>query len=402
MDVDILKWVFDGLGTAFITFILGLFGGCVGGHIYYKFSVKNKNIQKQKAGNVKNQSQTTINNYNNGITEDKAKEIYKEQQSITLEKCSSVSLTVANDRINQFRDTLLPRIEAIESNFESLADPSFNATLAKAQFSAACSDSKNDYEILSELLVHRIKHKKDIKKHASISKVIEVIDYVDEDSLNALTVFNAVERFIPNIGEINKGLNILDATYKKIGVNNLPRDKKWIDNLQVLGLCVTENSTQILDLFDYFNNVLQGYSMPGIKVGSPNYNKAINMISDNSLPADVLINHEIFKGYSRIPIVDKDGIYKLEIKNNKTGLTKPLNDKQRECLLSIYGMYENDKEVLKKCKKSFIEYLNKFENISKVRVWLKTIKTGLYINSAGKILAHANAKNIDSSLPDFD
>lgn len=58
-----MEWFFDGIGTAIITLIVGLFtGGAVG----YRVGIKktNKINQKQKAGN--NASQIQVGRDNNG------------------------------------------------------------------------------------------------------------------------------------------------------------------------------------------------------------------------------------------------------------------------------------------------------------------------------------------------
>ena len=55
-----VQWIFDGIGTAIVSAIMGLL---VGGFTGYKFGVKKTKIaQKQKAGDNANQIQIGINN----------------------------------------------------------------------------------------------------------------------------------------------------------------------------------------------------------------------------------------------------------------------------------------------------------------------------------------------------
>ena len=57
-----MEWIFDGIGTAIVTFILGLL---VGGSTGYKIAINKKPIkQKQKAGN--NSRQIQIGEVNDG------------------------------------------------------------------------------------------------------------------------------------------------------------------------------------------------------------------------------------------------------------------------------------------------------------------------------------------------
>lgn len=60
MSEDI-KWIFDGIGTAAVTFVFGLL---VGGATVYKYAIKKTIKQTQKAGD--NSNQTQIGEINNG------------------------------------------------------------------------------------------------------------------------------------------------------------------------------------------------------------------------------------------------------------------------------------------------------------------------------------------------
>jgi len=59
--MDNMKWIFDGIGTATITFVLGLL---VGGTAGYKIAIRKTIKQKQKAGD--NSSQSQIGEIKNG------------------------------------------------------------------------------------------------------------------------------------------------------------------------------------------------------------------------------------------------------------------------------------------------------------------------------------------------
>lgn len=52
--MDNLKWIFDGIGTAVVVFILGLL---LGGTAGYKIAIKESIRQKQKAGDNSKQIQ---------------------------------------------------------------------------------------------------------------------------------------------------------------------------------------------------------------------------------------------------------------------------------------------------------------------------------------------------------
>ena len=58
--MDNIKWIFDGVGTALVTFVLGLL---VGGTAGYKVAIRKTIQQTQKAGD--NSTQTQIGEIKN-------------------------------------------------------------------------------------------------------------------------------------------------------------------------------------------------------------------------------------------------------------------------------------------------------------------------------------------------
>lgn len=62
-----MEWLFDGIGTAVISGIMGLIIGGISG---YSIAIKKTNRMKQKAGDNANQTQIgEINSNGNGYTE---------------------------------------------------------------------------------------------------------------------------------------------------------------------------------------------------------------------------------------------------------------------------------------------------------------------------------------------
>ena len=62
-----MEWIFDGIGTALVSGIVGLIVGGIGG---YSIGIKKTNRMKQKAGDNANQTQIgEINSDGNGYTE---------------------------------------------------------------------------------------------------------------------------------------------------------------------------------------------------------------------------------------------------------------------------------------------------------------------------------------------
>ena len=361
--------------------------------------------QIQKAGN--NSQQNIVNNYYYGMTDEKALEIYNKQRELTISACSEVARTIADDRINQFAKLLLPRVQQIENDYLSFSDPAFQVLLRKAQLTAACTEREDDYKLLSELLVHRIENKSNIKKKASITKAVEIIDQIDDDSLCGLTLFHAMSSFVPVTGEITEGVSVLADLYSKLNPDCLPTDNSWIDNLSILGAATTIPFSEVKKFEDYLSSRLDGYVCVGIKKDSPEYSIALEKLSLCKLER-MIDNNELLDGYVRLLVACKSHIHTLHFFSNELidgkmqQVEQQLSDVQKQCLSDIFDMYSKDQNLKKKVIATFKQSLNSFDSIKKVCTWWNSINLDVDLTSIGKVIAHANAKNIDNSLPDLD
>lgn len=82
--------------------------------------------------------------------------------------------------------------------------------------------------------------------------------------------------------------------------------------------------------------------------------------------------------------------------------TIPINEEQEKCLTGIYEQYSSDEEVLRNVKNEFERKIKSYESINKACNWWNTNKQNIFLTSVGKVIAHTNAKSIDSELPDLD
>ncbi len=364
--------------------------------------------QLQKAGDNVTQVQMLNPTIVCGIDEKRVREVCSEMAVETVKACTAEATAVALERIEHFTTMLLPRVEQIENNFSSFSDPSFQTMLRKAQLAAACSDRSLDYEMLSELLVHRINNKNNIKKKASIAKAVEIVDDIDDDSLCALTVLHAVSNFVPVTGNITQGIYNLADLYDKLDYENLPSDRSWIDNLSILG-CVTTFAFFSPNSFeDMFYQELNGYAGVGIRKDSDDYNKALQMLSDNEMDRRILVDHELNTGYVRLPISQKSGIEKLECQTIQVingipyRVSHDLTEAQKKCLNDIFDMYSKDTVLQGEIKKKFTDILMRRSSIRSIAKWWNDFNTSFSLTSVGRVIAHANAQRIDNTLPNLD
>lgn len=367
--------------------------------------------QTQKAGDYSQQIQAGTVIIQNGISEERARAIYLEMSKEAIKECTNEATAIANKRIAKFENVLVPKIQQIESDFKSFSDPGFQVLLKKAQLTAICTERQDDYKILSELLVHRIKNKINIKKKASITRAVEIIDQIDDDALIAMTMFHAMTKIVPTAGNMKIGLKVLSDLYSKLNFENLPNDDLWIDNLSILG------AINLIPFFAHRNfeemlaQKLNGYVCVGIKKESSEYINVIKILSKCNLPQNLLVDNELINGYVRLCVPDKSGIAQLRFQHIKINLdegsipvfeTTVINDEQIECLNKIWNMYSKDKKLEGEVRNNFNDLVYSFEPIKSASLWYNSIKQNIYLTSVGSVIAHTNAKSIDHNFPDLD
>ena len=352
----------------------------------------------QKAGDNSQQYQANTINIIQGIDEKRAREICSEMQKKAMEVYTAESQLISEKRIRDFADILIPRIEKLENGLESFADPEFQLELKKAQITSACTDVKDDYEILSELLVHRINNKTNRNKKASISKAIEVVDKIENDYLNALTVAYSVLQFSPLNGNVYEGLKTLDELFAKLPLNELPTGQKWLSYLDILDILRFNSVTKNSDLIDLYYRKLNGYTAVGIKRDSEEYDKAIKLLESIGLNQRLLVNHELLNEYVRIPIVSIENYDNLQRVVNISGINYlfKLNENDKLVVKKIIELYCHDQNITSTVKKQFATLWDSFDNLKKIKEWWNSIPYGFSITPIGMVIAHANAQRFEN------
>ena len=137
-----MEWIFDGIGTEIISLLIGLAGG---GAIGYRIGIRNKNFPTSKKGETRqnkykletlsmmeiqkagdNAQQFQIQNLTIGIDEKRAREIYDEKYSIAKKDFTEEALRIANERVRELENRLIPKMEAVNDGLKAFADPSFS------------------------------------------------------------------------------------------------------------------------------------------------------------------------------------------------------------------------------------------------------------------------------------
>lgn len=359
-----------------------------------------KNKMEQKSGDNSKQFQANMMVINQGIEEKRAREIFMEMFKESSKSFSLEAIEKAEDRVRKFEEDLIPRMQKIEGALEAFADPSFQVMLTSANKTAAITTNENDYSLLSELLIHRIKKGNDRKVITGVSKAIEIVNEIPEESLLGLTVLYAWQMIQPQSGCINEGLDVLDNLFSKLMYDNLPKGNDWIEQLDVLNAIRIADASKLKKLEEYYSELMDGYCCFGIKKDSENYIKAQRLLKVIGI-SDILVKNELDNKFVRLAIVNKtqiNNIYKV-VTNTVTGITTKilLKENEKNVIEQIYNMYEkNDLEMI---KEKFIEEIDKRKNLKRLRNWINNIQISYYMTPIGKVLAHANAQRCDESFP---
>lgn len=366
------------------------------------FAVESKQIQK--AGDGSQQVQMVNPTFLIGIDEKRVREVCSEIAFDTIKQCTQEASNIAMERIEKFTMDLVPRMERIESDFKSFSEPSFQFELRNAQKVAASTNRESDYELLSELLVHRVEHSDERMIKASIAKAIEIVDQIDDDALCALTLVYAINNWTAVSGNITQGLDTMNKLFSSICYRELPNRFEWVYHLDILNVVRCNSISTFKKFSEYYPICFEGYSCVGIPKNTEIYQKAETLLKEANLPTTVLIEHELNKEYVRLNVRNRNSIKDMRIPifvEPNTVLLRNLSEEEINVLNSIWDLYSNDAKLKEEFKKAFMEKWDSFDTLKSVRLWWESLPNSIVITPVGKVLAHANAQKYNKQVPDI-
>ncbi len=367
------------------------------------------NKQAQKAGENSQLVQAATVNIYNGIDEKRVREICNETYAIARRDFTADAYACANARVQQFENSLLPKILQIDGALNAFADPSFQFLLTSAQRTAAATERDTDYDMLSELLICRIEKGQSRKTRAGISRAVEIIDTIDDDALCALTVSYAVNKLVPESKSCREGLKILDDLFEKLMYMELPSGTDWIEHLDILDTIRINEFGRLKKIGEYYPDQLNGYSSAGIAIGSDNYKKAVELLASINFDTSILINNELLDNYVKLPVSSKAQIEELNRTHIKVidGIQKEvevierLSEKEILILEEIWKLYTADPDVTQKATAAFMKAWDSYASLKKLHMWWDSLPYAFNITHVGTVLAHANARRCDKGVPEL-
>jgi hypothetical protein len=277
--------------------------------------------------------------------------------------------------------------------------------LVKAQKTAAATERSLDYNLLSELLVHRFQKSNNRKIRTGIEHAVEIVDKIDDAALLGLTVFHSVAFFRPRAGDVFQGLDVLNDLFGKIIYDTLPVGNDWLEHLDILDAIRIESFGDLKKIQQYYPENLEGYISVGIEKNSNEHQKAVDILTYAALPyGSILVDHVLNNNYLRINIPNRDTIdsgITIQIFNHNVvshGIAKFSAD-QNTAIKSVYDLYKKDDAIKTQNINKFMEEWDKRKNLKSLRDWWDNIGTSFQITSVGRVLAHSNAQRCDKNLP---
>lgn len=361
--------------------------------------------QVQKAGDGSQQVQMINPTIVMGVDEKRVREVCSEVAIETIKQCTQEASAVAIARIEKFTTELIPRVEKIENDFKSFSEPSFQFELRNAQKVAASTDRDSDYELLSELLVHRIQKGEERKTKASISKAIEIVDQVDDESLCALTLIYAINSWTVVAGNISFGLSAMNDLFSSFCYESLPQGLDWAYHLDILNAARVSSLGSYKKFSEFYPQSFQGYTCVGIQKESETYQTAIEILKEANLPTSLLVAHELNDGYVRLAVKDreliKDIMIPVMVQFPTVGF-RIVTEDQVDALNKVWNLYSNDDRVKETVKKAFMQKWDTYDTLKAVRLWWEALPHSITITPIGKVLAHANAQRRNNKVPQIE
>ena len=359
---------------------------------------------KQKSGDNSNQLQVQTVNIYQGITEERARQIIREE-SDKITVYTQEAHSTACERISKLEESFILASRKIDNALESFADPAFQLLLRDAAERAAATEREEDYDLLSQLLICHIQKGKERMNRAGIHRAIQIVDEIDNDALCALTVFHAAGNIFPAVGSCMQGFMIQETMFSNLMYLSLPEGDGWLDHLDVLGAIRINSFGKLKSLKEYNAETLNGYVCVGIKKDSKDYDNAVSLLRNLVRVENVLVDNELIDGYVRLCIPNERAIDQLEITypstTNQPVVHVPADPKVKGAIRQIWNMYSKDATLLSKVKQEFNTRFDSFEHLKILAAWWDAIPHSLDLTSVGKVLAHTNARRCDPRIPDL-
>lgn len=356
--------------------------------------------QSQKAGDGSTQLMAKEVQLNIGITEERVREICKEMFQIDIDKYLLEADKKAVERMSSVTEKIIYKIGKLEGAFEQFTDPAFRQLIRNAQATASRTDSKDDYEILAELIEQHIKHKDDRIRTSTVSEAIKIVDQIDVYSLKILTIAYSIyyiKLFRSNVDTLLVDMN---KYCEQILPEEFPNTQEWVNHLDMLKLVRYDSISRFKPLIDIFKITYSDSIITGIKKDSKNYEVVRKMFSNDVVFSAFMVDNDLLDGYIKLKITEdsiKNGqAYQIIDKNVINTLNNLLND-----VKTIQSYYDKDAQLLQQVQNNFMVKFNSYPKLKAFNDWISSLNYHFDLTLLGKLIANMNLKRYIPDCPIF-
>lgn len=357
--------------------------------------------QVQKAGNGSIQNQIEKLEVNIGYDKETMK-ILMELIETRIEKYTQEAESKAIERMTLANERIILRIGKLEGALEQFKDPAFQHIIRNAQVTASRTDSKDDYEMLAELLAQHIEHKDDRIITSTVSEAIKIIDQIDVYSLQVLTLMYLV--YYIKLVRLNTDILLVDMNkyFEQILPEELPNNIEWVNHLEILNIVRYNSFGNIKEVKNILYEIYGDSLYLGIKKDSENYKKALELIYKNSIEENAFIDNPLLPGYVLLikNLHDKTNLENFCIDLSKTEPIEKVEE-IRNTLLQISALYETNPTFLYQVQNNFMVKFNSYPKLKAFNDWISSLNYHFDLTLLGKLIVNMNLKRYIPNCPIF-
>lgn len=361
------------------------------------------NKESQKAGENSTQIQADKIILVQGISEERARAICKEEFKVVAKTMTLEANNTALERVLKLENLIIPKFKEIDDSLKYFSDPSFQFTLRKAQESATLSDQERDYEALSELLACRITEgMKDRSSKIAIEKAIEIVSRIPDEALVGLIITYAITYIYPITEVFEERLRMYENIFANVlGKNPLPENERWYEDLDMLQIIRLnpQGVGRFLKMKDYIATRFKRQMVEGMSKNDPSFQRIKQNLTSLGIPPQIFITHPLREGYEILDIPEHIEDMRIIECRGTIQIFRELNHAQIIAIENAAKSINVDASQNNELKDKLIGKWNSFPTLKRITEWWDAIPLLFSITSAGKALANAYIRSKYPELP---
>lgn len=363
--------------------------------------------QNQATGDNSTQMQAgVINNYtivNNGLDEKCARNIWREEYNLVRQEWTQEAEKIAMERVQKLEEKVMCKLSNYDTSFHFFADPAFQFLIRKAQITAASTERTIDYDMLADLLLHRVEQGEDRQRRLGICKAIEIVDQISDEALVTISVFYALSKFVPTSDDIDEGLSVLNNLYQKLlDGHELPDNEDWLEHLDILNAIrlETKGLGSFKKMKEWIPIMFAKYFVSGIEEESKEYECLKDEFRKCHLPLSCFVPHPLKPNYIKLNFsspIEEIHIVQQSIEGHSIRI--PLNEEQKDIMSHAISILRKDESQDMQMNAKFMEKWNDFPTLKEVGLWWDNMSYYFAITPIGVALANAYIHGKDATVP---